>query len=82
MSLVKSVRNLVVLMAVVGAAAGGLAYAYFRRSLPPRRGVVRLSGLNATVEVIRDRWGVPHVFAQSVRDALFAQGYVQAQDRL
>ena len=82
MSLVKTVRNLVVLLAVVGGAAGGLAYAYFRRSLPPKRGTLRLAGLNATVEVIRDRWGVPHVFAQSVRDALFAQGYVQAQDRL
>ena len=82
MSLIRTVRNLVVLLAVVGAAVGGLAYAYFRRSLPPRRAVLRLAGLNATVEVIRDRWGVPHVFAESVRDALFAQGYVQAQDRL
>jgi len=82
LSLVKTVRNLILLLAVVGGAAGGLAYAHLRRGLPPRRGVLRLTGLNATVEVIRDRWGVPHVFAESVRDALFAQGYVQAQDRL
>jgi len=82
LSLVKTVRNLVVLLALVGAATGAVAYAYFRRSLPPRRGVRRLAGLNAAVEVIRDRWGVPHVFAQSAQDALFAQGYAQAQDRL
>jgi penicillin amidase len=82
LSLAKTVRNLVVLLAVVGGAAGALAYAYVRRSVPPRRGTLRLNGLNATVEVIRDRWGVPHVFAQDVRDALFAQGYVHAQDRL
>jgi penicillin amidase len=82
LSLAKTVRNLVVLLALVGGAAGAVAYAYLRRSLPPRRGTLRLAGLNASVEVIRDHWGVPHVFAESIRDALFAQGYVQAQDRL
>ena len=82
MSLAKSLRNLLVLLAVVGGAIGALAYAYLRRGVPPRRGTLRLDGLNATVEVIRDRWGVPHVFAQDLRDALFAQGYVHAQDRL
>jgi penicillin amidase len=34
------------------------------------------------VEVFRDRWGVPHIYAGSVKDAMFAQGYVHAQDRL
>jgi penicillin amidase len=82
LSLVKTVRNLVVLLALSAGAAGALAYLYVRRGLPPRRGTLRLAGLSATVEVIRDRWGVPHVFAQSMKDAFFAQGYVQAQDRL
>ncbi len=82
MSLAKSLRNLLVLLAVVGGGAGALAYTYLRRSVPSRRGTLRLGGLNATVEVIRDRWGVPHVFAQDLRDALFAQGFVHAQDRL
>src|SRR5262249_48366368 len=35
-----------------------------------------------SVEVIRDRWGVPHLYAQTIEDALVAQGYVHAQDRL
>jgi penicillin amidase len=82
LSLAKTVRNLVVLMAMAGGIVGALAYLYVRRGLPPRGGTLRLAGLNATVEVIRDRWGVPHVFAQTMRDAMFAQGYVQAQDRL
>jgi penicillin amidase len=34
------------------------------------------------VEVLRDARGVPHIRAQSIADALFAQGYVTAQDRL
>ena len=39
-------------------------------------------GLNAPVRVVRDRWGVPHIKAESRDDLFFAQGFVQAQDRL
>jgi penicillin amidase len=39
-------------------------------------------GLAADVEVIRDSWGVPHIYADSQEDLFFAQGFVQAQDRL
>jgi penicillin amidase len=62
-------------------AAGGVAV-FLRRSLPQTRGTVRLSGLKGEVEVIRDRWGVPHIYADSAQDLFFAQGYVHAQDRL
>lgn len=41
-----------------------------------------LEGLRATVEVRRDRWGVPHIYAANPHDLFFAQGYVAAQDRL
>jgi len=34
------------------------------------------------VRVVRDRWGIPHIQAESARDAFFAQGYCVAQDRL
>ncbi|MBC7844793.1 MAG: penicillin acylase family protein [Gemmatimonadaceae bacterium] len=39
-------------------------------------------GLTAAVEVRRDRWGVPHIYAKSQHDLFFAQGFVAAQDRL
>jgi penicillin amidase len=45
-------------------------------------GAIPASGLKAPVEVLRDRWGVPHIYAQSTEDLYFAQGYVMAQDRL
>ena len=41
-----------------------------------------VAGLRAPVEVRRDRWGVPHIYAGSQRDLFFAQGFVAAQDRL
>ena len=53
-----------------------------RGSLARIDGTVSLPGLRAPVEVIRDRWGVPHIFANNLDDLFFAQGFVQAQDRL
>ena len=53
-----------------------------RQSLAPIDGSLRVPGLQAEVEVLRDRWGVPHIYAKNTDDLFFAQGYVQAQDRL
>jgi penicillin amidase len=52
------------------------------RRLPLTRGVLRLNGLNDPVDIFRDRWGIPHIYAKSIHDLVFAQGYVHAQDRL
>ncbi len=53
-----------------------------RRSWPRVKGVLTVPGLIASVQVIRDSYGVPHIYAQNLRDLFFAQGYVHAQDRL
>ncbi len=52
------------------------------RARVKRRGRETVAGIQAPVEIIRDRWGVPHCYAESAPDALFALGYVHAQDRL
>ncbi len=36
----------------------------------------------ATATVIRDSFGVPHIFSDDVRAMFYANGYVQAEDRL
>ncbi|MGH9704583.1 MAG: penicillin acylase family protein, partial [Candidatus Acidiferrales bacterium] len=53
-----------------------------RAALSVTNGEVRLAGLLAPVEVLRDRWGVPHIYARNQHDLFFTQGYVAAQDRL
>lgn len=53
-----------------------------RARLAQLDGEVRLPGLDSVVEVRRDRWGVPHIYAKTTHDLFFAQGYVVAQDRL
>src|SRR5438045_9590021 len=43
---------------------------------------VRLPALQKQVEILRDRWGVPHIYASTLEDLFFAQGYITAKDRL
>lgn len=68
------------LVVVVLAAAAG--FFHLRRSLPQEEGTLRLAGLAKPVEVLRDAYGVPHIYAQSLADAARVLGFVHAQDRL
>jgi penicillin amidase len=43
---------------------------------------LQVAGLDAPVQVVRDSYGVPHVFATSEHDAYLALGYLHAEDRL
>ena len=47
-----------------------------------KRRFVAAAGLGAPVEIVVDRWGVPHIYAGSAHDAFFAQGWNAARDRL
>src|SRR4029078_5917854 len=67
---------LVLLAARVG---GGVAV---RRPLPDTDGTLQLAGLNDTVQGRRDEHGVPQVYAGNSGDLFYAQGFVQAQDRV
>jgi len=71
---------LVLVLVLVLALAGG--YVFLRRTLPSVSGTLHLEGLKDEVEVIRDKWGIPHIYARNADDLFFAQGYVHAQDRL
>ena len=53
-----------------------------KSALPDLSKAFNLKGLDAPVEIYRDRFGVPHVLAQTAHDAFFGQGFVAAQDRL
>ena len=53
-----------------------------RQSLSQLEGTLNVAGVREPVEVIRDRWGVPHIYARNVDDLFFTQGYVMGQDRL
>ncbi|MFQ5594359.1 MAG: penicillin acylase family protein [Anaerolineae bacterium] len=79
-------RKIIILLGVLLLliiAAGGIArYYYLPRAWPQTDGTLTLAGLQAPVEVFRDKWGIPNIYAQNEHDLFFAQGYVHAGDRL
>ncbi|MCT7981930.1 penicillin acylase family protein [Laspinema sp. A4] len=50
-------------------------------SWPQQSGLILLPQLSDRVEVRRDAYGIPHIYASNSHDLFLAQGYVHAQDR-
>ena len=71
-----------ILFGVLALGFVALVWYVFRRPLARTQGELEIPGLPSPVEIVRDRWGVPHIYAEAEREALFAQGYVHASDRL
>ncbi|MFF9914398.1 penicillin acylase family protein [Streptomyces sp. NPDC013457] len=67
---------------VAGVGFGGYwGVSTVRASFPQTTGELRLDGLSGEVEVKRDAYGVPQIYADTEADLFRAQGFVQAQDR-
>jgi penicillin amidase len=80
----KILRVLAIIITVLVAIAvilGGVGVYLARSSFPQTNGEVKLSGLDFPVDIYRDSFGIPQIYAQSAHDLFFAQGYVHAQDR-
>ncbi|MDI5965884.1 penicillin acylase family protein [Streptantibioticus silvisoli] len=81
----RRLRALVVV--VVVALVAGIGFGSYwsvstvRASFPQTTGSLQLSGLSGPVQVLRDKQGVPQIYADTPQDLFRAQGYVQAQDR-
>lgn len=78
--------RLFVLVLVLALVAGVAYGAYWgvstvRASFPQTTGTLKVPGLAGEVQVKRDDYGVPQIYADSDADLFMAQGYVQAQDR-
>ncbi|GLW50165.1 hypothetical protein Stsp02_58260 [Streptomyces sp. NBRC 14336] len=76
-----------IVFVLVLAIIGGVAYgAYWsistvRASFPQTTGSITIEGLSGEVEVKRDGYGIPQIYASTDEDLFMAQGFVQAQDR-
>ncbi|MEZ4770305.1 MAG: penicillin acylase family protein [Caldilineales bacterium] len=73
---------IVFLAAVLALGFIAVLWYIFWRPLARTKQDLVIDDLSAPVEIVRDRWGVAHIYAQTARDAYLAQGYVHAQDRL
>jgi penicillin amidase len=74
------VAGVVAVLLVASVMLTGLILVY--RPLPTIDGEYRLLGIDQRAEVLRDSFGVPHIYASTAHDLFYLQGYVTAQDRL
>jgi penicillin amidase len=75
-------RNLFAWLLLLCGVALLIGWWVLRRSLPQVEGSMVIAGLAQPVTIDRDQWGRPWIRANSIEDAVTAQGYVMAQDRL
>lgn len=80
--MLRVLRWLALVLLLILVLSCGYGYWLCNRALPAVEGTLLVHALREGVEVIRDEIGVPHILARSVDDALVAQGYITAQDRL
>jgi penicillin amidase len=77
----KTLRTITMGVLALTALAAGVVTYTVRRSWPQETGIIQVPGLKDKVEVFRDRWGVPHIYAFNQHDLFMTQGYIHAQDR-
>ncbi|MEZ4515996.1 MAG: penicillin acylase family protein [Chloroflexota bacterium] len=77
-------KALAIILGVIGVLAliAFGAWTWFtRQAIPKVSGTVNLPGLKEPVEIVRDEYGVAHIYASNTEDLFFAEGYVHAQER-
>ncbi len=80
--LVKILKYLGLVLVALAVVLAIAAIWFVRRPWAQTDGSLAVAGLTAPVQVIRDEWGVPQIYAANEHDLFFAQGYTHAQDRL
>lgn len=63
-------------------ASAFLVYFLLARSLPDYAATHEVNGINGPVEIVRDRYAIPHIFGGTDDDVFFGLGFAHAQDRL
>ncbi|MGD9397702.1 MAG: penicillin acylase family protein, partial [Candidatus Thorarchaeota archaeon] len=88
LSFIGPIALIIILTMPIGPLFGGLGIiqpvgGIFDNGAPePGDQTIKLTGLDAEVEVIIDHLGIPHIYAESISDATMALGYMHARDRL
>ena len=83
MKVLKHVLFSLLILFVLAAISGFIFIRHLsHRALPDYNADLQVKGLHAPVEVYRDRYAIPHVYAASEHDLYMAVGYLLAEDRL
>ncbi len=82
MNVLKRLVGLATAVSATSAVAWQLYERVQKRAAPILDGTLHFPGLREPVEIVRDSWGIPHVYAQNEHDLFWTQGYLHATDRL
>jgi penicillin amidase len=83
-------KRVLIVVIIIAVLVGGAGIFYIKsyipnivapKSFPKVNGELHVSGLDGAVDIYRDQMGIPHIYATTVHDLFFAQGYVHAQER-
>lgn len=80
----RGLKALLIILGIVAVLAIIVVGGWFwltRRAHPKTSGTINIAGLQQPVEIVRDEYGVAHIYGNSTEDIFFAQGYVHAQER-
>lgn len=77
----KGWKILIGIVVVLVLVIAGAWFHFTRDPFPKTKGKLKLAGLQAPVEIVRDEMGTPHIYASNVHDLFMAEGFVHAQDR-
>jgi penicillin amidase len=74
-------KSLIAVLIIIASAFIGI-YSYLNWSIPQIEGQVKLPIKGSSVEIVRDKYGIPHITAENKYDLYFALGHTTASDRL
>jgi len=78
----KILKRLIILILIIAAILFATSWFYLKNQSPQYSGQIKLQGIEKPVEILFDEYGIPHIYAETEKDAYFALGYTQAQERL
>jgi penicillin amidase len=83
MKIVKRILYSLLIVLVLAAVVGGfLLHNVKTAALPDYNKSIELPGLSEEVSILRDAYGIPHIYAENENDLYYAVGYTMAQDRM
>ena len=77
----KTIGILLVVVILLALVSWGVWTWFVQRAYPQTSGTIEIDGLQRPVEILRDEYGVAHIYAHTTEDLFFAEGYVLAQER-
>ena len=78
----KKIKKTLLVLVIIIVLLGICLCAYIFHLKPKYEGEIELKNLQKETTVYFDDFGVPHIYADSEKDAMTALGYVHAQERL